>query len=284
MKKYVSIYKQFQKLHLSQLTTGMIEDWKLNRLERGLGARRLNAILQSMPIPVRYAFEKQEIPSDPFVHVKPIPYEPVEKGILNREELQKLLTVEDTDIRITLAGQLAVLCGLRRGEVRGLKWKDIDLKTRLIQVRHNYIDGEGIKTCKWGSERTAILPQFMIQNIKKIKTKSKFNDAEDFILSSVDDRNVPIGISTIRTGFTRMLTKAGISKDIQKKRNLTYHGLRHTFVSLARAAGIPDIIVQNLAGHTSAEMMNHYSHGGQVIDFTETRRKLKTIEDVHTVV
>ncbi|HPS44142.1 MAG TPA: hypothetical protein PK542_06615, partial [Treponemataceae bacterium] len=80
IKKHVAIFKRFQKIHLSQLTTGMIEDWKLNRLENGIGARRLNAILQSIRIPVRYAFERQEIAIDPFIHVKPIPYTPTEKG------------------------------------------------------------------------------------------------------------------------------------------------------------------------------------------------------------
>jgi len=280
IQKHVAIFKRFQKIHLSQLTTGMIEDWKLNRLENGTGARRLNAILQSIRIPVRYAFERQEIALDPFIHVKPIPYSPTEKGILNREELQTLLTIQDTDPRITLAVQLAALCGLRRGEVRGLQWNDIDLETRFIQVRHNYIDGEETKACKWGSARTTILPQSMKRTLLTVKNLSEFTAPDDFVLCSLDDKTKPIGVSAIRAGFTRMLDNGGINVTEQKTRNLTFHGLRHTFVSLARAAGIPDIIVQNLAGHKSAEMMNHYSHGGQVIDFAETRKKLETIEEV----
>jgi hypothetical protein len=43
-------------------------------------------------------------------------------------------------------------------------------------------------------------------------------------------------------------------------------------------AGLPDITVQALAGHKSAEMMNHYSHAAQVIDFSEARKKLEGIE------
>jgi len=284
IKKHVAPFKRFQKIKLSQLTPGMIEDWKLDRLENHIGARRLNAVLQSIRVPIRYAFERQEIQKDPFIHIKAVPYVPTEKGILNRDELLTLLSVQDHDPRITLAVQLAVLCGLRRGEVRGLLWGDIDIKGRLIQVSHNYIDGEGIKTCKWGSSRTAILPQSMIHSLLTIQNTSPFKAPDDFVLASYETQGKPLLISEIRVGFTRMMTAAGIGQDEQKKRNLTFHGLRHTFVSLARAAGIPDIIVQNLAGHRSAEMMNHYSHGGQVIDFTETRIKLESIEEVRDAI
>ena len=51
--------------------------------------------------------------------------------------------------------------------------------------------------------------------------------------------------------------------------------MRHTFVTLARMAGVPDITVQALAGHKSAEMMNRYSHAAQVIDFEETWKRLE---------
>ncbi len=72
-----------------------------------------------------------------------------------------------------------------------------------------------------------------------------------------------------------MMTGIGITLEEQKERNLTLHGMRHTFVTLARMAGIPDIIIQSLAGHKSAEMMNRYSHAAQVIDFEETRKRLE---------
>ncbi len=76
-----------------------------------------------------------------------------------------------------------------------------------------------------------------------------------------------------------MLESIGITKEQQKERNLTFHGMRHTFVTLARMAGLPDITVQALAGHKSAEMMNRYSHAAQVIDFSEARNRLENHEN-----
>ena len=272
IKKHVLPYKRFSKLRLSELKPGIIEDWKLSLLENGLGSRRVNAILQSIRIPIKYAFERQELATNPLQHVKQAHYESREKGILNQEELSKLLAVEDDDPRVTLCVFLAALCGLRRGEVRGLQWMDIDQSAMLIHVQHNYIDHEGTKVCKWGSERTVILPKLLIPAILTVRNKSSFTEPQDFVLFGLGERTSPITKGTIRGGFTRMLIQAGISADEQKKRNLTFHGLRHTFVTLARISGLPDIMVQTLAGHKSSEMMDHYSHGRQAMDFTEARK------------
>jgi integrase len=64
----------------------------------------------------------------------------------------------------------------------------------------------------------------------------------------------------------------------QKKRNLTLHSLRHTFVTINRMAGITDLEIQALARHKDARMMNNYSHPGQVLDFGALREKMTKIE------
>ena len=39
-----------------------------------------------------------------------------------------------------------------------------------------------------------------------------------------------------------------------------FHSLRHSFVSLAAASGVPQVVIQDLVGHGSAAMTAHYSH------------------------
>jgi integrase len=64
--------------------------------------------------------------------------------------------------------------------------------------------------------------------------------------------------------------------DIQKKRNLTFHGLRHSCFTLARLEGISELETQTLAGWKDARMMANYtSHGGQVIDLASARRRIE---------
>lgn len=275
IEKHVKPFPGFQKINLAELKPGMIEDWKLWALEKGVGSRRINAILQAMAVPVRYALSRGEIPSDPFQTVKKVAYTPKEKGILSQKEVAALLSVRDDDPRVTLAVLLAVLTGIRRGEARGLRWCDIDRSEGIIHIRNNYVDSEGSKGCKWGSARDVLLPTAAKEALEEVHEKSPYTLPDDFVLFSLDSRKEPITGETIRGGFSRMLEHAGIPKTDQKERNLTYHGMRHTFVTLARMAGLPDIMVQALAGHKSAEMMNHYSHAAQVIDFAEARAKLE---------
>jgi integrase len=53
------------------------------------------------------------------------------------------------------------------------------------------------------------------------------------------------------------------------------HGLRHTYITLGRLAGIADMEIQALTGHRSGVMMERYSHVSQVLDFAAAREKLE---------
>ena len=52
----------------------------------------------------------------------------------------------------------------------------------------------------------------------------------------------------------------GVDHEDRKKRNLVFHGLQYTFISLARNAGIPDFAVMRMAGHSFMRMTESYSH------------------------
>jgi len=60
----------------------------------------------------------------------------------------------------------------------------------------------------------------------------------------------------------------------QKRRNLTFHSLRHSFITLGRLDGISDLEIQAVAGHSTRRMMEHYTHAEKVIDFTDYREKM----------
>ena len=281
IKNHVLPYKPFSKVLLSDLTTGMLEDWKLWALEKGTGRVQVNNTLKAMKVPVRHLISRGELNIiDPFSRVKNIPTEPQEKGILTKQEVTNLINTQYSDIRMYFAILLSILAGLRRGELRGLQWQDIDLKNGIINVNHNFVDTDGLKKCKWGSDRQVLLPETLLPALNKIKSISPYIDKTDYVLFSLDNRweaskeKKPISNDSLRNGFHLFLEKSGISIKEQKKRNLTLHGMRHTFVTMARMAGVPDIAVQAMAGHKSAEMMNHYSHGGQVINLQEYKNKM----------
>jgi integrase len=114
--------------------------------------------------------------------------------------------------------------------------------------------------------------------------------SEEFIFQG---KKGPMSNNFFRYGFEAELARIGIPGpwkgkgsppeeyvNEQRRRNLTFHGLRHTFITLGRLAGITDLEIQALAGHKSGTMMQRYSHPAQILDFTTAREKLeKAIED-----
>lgn len=278
VKRHIEPFPGFQGVTLRTLTAGIIRDWMTWAVERGLSGRRINTVLQSMRVAVRYVVSREELKRDPFRKIQDATETPKEKGILSLAEVSRFIPAPVTDPRSRLVVLLRLLCRMRRGEVRGLQWGDI--QDRLITICHNLQDEEGVKAPKWGSARMVPVPG-CIDTILEAVRKTALNPPkpDHFVLKGLD-AGKPLGNYFFRYSLDRELRTIGIGAEEQKNRNITFHSLRHTFVTLGRLAGISDLKIQALAGHKGGVMMDHYSHAGQVLDFASVRDKLeKTIRE-----
>jgi len=271
---HVRPFAPFKNLLLRELTPALLRDWRTWRLKTSSSRRRINAALQAMRVAVRYALERQELDSDPFVHVSPVSLDTKEKGVLTPQEVQLLTTWQPEDPRQKLTLLLAALGSMRRGEVAGLQWGDVDLVTGLIKVRHNYVRGEGLKCPKNGTSRTVPIHEDLADVLSTVRAISPFVGPQDYVIFDPRGRGTSVTDAFFRTSFDNGMAAAGMSAEEQKARNLTFHGLRHTFVTLGRLSGLTDVEIQALAGHRSSQMMEHYTHAGQVIDFEAAKKKL----------
>jgi integrase len=275
---HVAPYKGFKGLYLPDVNAGVIRDWMLWEIEGGVSGIRINKALQAMRVPMRYAISRDELKRDPFEKVKEASVEQIEKGVLAKNEVIKLLEMRNGNKTDHLAVLLGVLCGMRLGEVRGLHWEDI--QKDVITIRHNWQDMEGIKAPKFDSERTVPLPNAITAALKGMPRASAL------IFGRPDGK--PLCNAYFRNALNRELSLVGIPGDWlsrkdkppgyvneQRSRNISFHSLRHTYVTLGRMAGISDIEIQVLAGHKSGAMMEHYSHVGQVIDYGAARKKME---------
>lgn len=154
------------------------------------------------------------------------------------------------------------------------------LNLQILNIRHNHVSTEGSELPKCGSSRKVPLPNVVRNILKKTKDEAEFSDPEDFVFSRTESRGKPLTENFFRYGLAKCLKAIGIPPSDQKARNLTFHGLRHTFVTLGRMAGLSDIVIQALAGHKSAQMMEHYSHAGQIIDFVVARESHEKSLDI----
>jgi integrase len=232
-----------------------------------------------MRVAVRWSVDNEDLPKDPFKRLDEAAEESKGKGILTPAELKKLIDLPIEDPFSRLVVLLAARCGMRRGEVRGLKWGDI--KDGIITIQHNYIDADGLKSpkIKGGTvvknSSPVPLPSDVEAVLDIVRKFSEKTGEDDFVMQSWVRPGEVLSAEYFRSALTRELRGIGIDEETQKARNLTYHGLRHTFVSLGRLAGLNSFEIQTLARHKSVGMVERYSHGRQAIDFLAMKKKLE---------
>lgn len=275
IENHLAPYAPIAAVRLSTLKAGVLIDWKLWALENGRSPRTVNITLQAVRVAVRYAVERGDLDADPLARVKAAKYRPSVKGVLLPSEIKALIAVKEPDIRVRAAVLLALLCGLRRGEVRGLQWDDVNLAEGILDVQHNWIDEEGRKPCKWGSSRRVPLPGIVADALEALHGQNVWNAPDGFLLYDVSSPDRPISETVLKRGFWRMFKAIGLDRATCTARNLTFHGLRHAYISYARSSGLNDATVQAFAGHSSARMMATYSHVGEIIDFAAARATLE---------
>jgi integrase len=245
-----------------------------------LSGRRINSVLQGMRVAVRWALDNETLSTDPFKRLDEAAEEPKEKGILTSTELFSLIALPVKDHYSRLAVLLAARCGMRRGEIRDLQWGDI--KNGIITIQHNYTNSDGLKSpkIKGGiivkNSCPVPLPSDVEAVLEIVRIFSEKTEENDYVMQSWKCPGEVISAEYFRCALARELRSIGIDEETQKARNITFHGLRHTFVSLGRLFGLNDFEIQTLARHKSRGMMERYSHGKQALDFTAMKKRLET--------
>ena len=181
-----------------------------------------------------------------------------------REMVVQLLNEED--IRIKTALMLLLYSGLRRGELCGLSWPDIEEKSRLIHVvrASQYQEGAGIMevpTKNEDSVRAVKLPPFMFELLnayKKWWTMQRLANGDRWKGEKqrlfIQEDGSPLNPDTINLWLDRFLAKHDFPR-------ITPHGLRHTFATLQIAAGVDLKTLQARGGWAQPDTpMKIYAH------------------------
>jgi integrase len=150
---------------------------------------------------------------------------------------------------------LFAMTGMRRGEVLGLRWKDVDLERGLVSVRQTVLNVGGRrvfsspKTAR--SRRVVALDPATVATLRK-HWSNKAGDPSALIFSEEDGR--PLDGNAVTRRFVKLLTEAGLPR-------IRLHDLRHTHATLALGLGIhPKIVSERLGHSTIAFTLDIYSH------------------------
>ncbi len=244
----------FGPYRVSEITVGMIEDWKFSLVEdRKLSRKSVNNYLTILSVMFDYWWRRGEIPENPCKKVRRMRKETNPRGVLTMEEAHKVLTLPalwDNPVAY-LANVLAASTGMRVGEIQALRACDI-LPDKIV-VRHSWVERYRILK----ATKTGIVREIPIDGRLRAALLSG-KEGEDFIFTGLGDR--PLYASCIRNNLRRALDRAGVSLEQQRERNICFHSWRHWLNSRLRAEGVPDVVTREITGHVTEEMTEHYTH------------------------
>jgi integrase len=240
-----------------------------DKLKEGLSPKTVRNHLTLMGLMFRQARKWRWVSENPLELVDPPPLEDAETETLTAVEVKRLLAAYkqlagqcepeeaywyDAARRLTV---LALSTGLRRGELLGLRWQDVELLDKLLHVRQAFVRGEMTSPKSRAGRRVVHLGPQAIGVLEEQFTVSRYRDAACVVFCH-EALGTPLDPSKL-TGYARKAFKAAaISKPFRP-----WHGLRHTALTETAAAGVPAMFVQAKAGHAQGSTTERYLHAAK---------------------
>ncbi len=210
------------------------------------------------------------------VELPPDAVEPVEKKAFRPEEAQRLLASVAGD-RHEAMFLVAVMLGLRPGEVLGLPWKAINLDNRTLEIKQSLQRLPGgnlvIGPPKKESFRTVRLPDRVVVALRL----HAVNQKRERLMAPAWDDNGLVFPSAIGTPMDFSNLRRMVQDRCKEARVpiLSPNEFRHSAATLLIEAGVPIHQVADMLGHKDTRMLAmHYRHKRGVVDLTEAQGRM----------
>lgn len=173
---------------------------------------------------------------------------------LSIEELDALIRnvrpgpYEQSDRAIFLT---AALTGMRRGELLGLRWRDVDWTNGIIRVRQSYVYGEIDSTKSADSVRTVPMNNRVGGELDRLSRLTEFAEDDDLVFGEPLTGEPQHG-DALRRRYNAALKAADV-------RPVRFHDLRHTFGTQMASSGAPLVAIQKWMGHADIDTTMIYA-------------------------
>lgn len=251
-------------LPLPNVRTEHLQKLYKEKIESGLSIHTVRCIHLILRGALRQAVLERRLAYNP-ADAAVIPTGPSRKRrALTREEEGRFIEAAMHD-RLGPAFLLLLYAGLRRGEVLGLRWCDVDIDNCLLTVTENlvYTKERGITRQEPKTKtscRTIPIPGFLAGVLRR--HREEMLKEENYLaggLVFVTHRGTPIMPRNFNRKFYELRRKAGLPGDI----NL--HALRHTFATRLLELGEDLKVIQDMLGHARLVVTDGYTHVGMAL-------------------
>lgn len=207
---------------------------------------------------------------NPVPETKPYPRSKPKIRILSKQKIKVLLHVAYMNPWY-LEMLLALFCGLRKGEIMGLKFSDFDFEKRTVRISRQLVANPKVKNGYHIEEyrvterdpktensfRILRVPKAVMEEVErrrqKIATekawKKDFYEDHDYVCCRPDGK--PHSTSAFNLALTKLCERNGLPK-------ITVHGLRHMFATILIERGVPLVKISGLLGHSSIHTTYEY--------------------------
>ena len=264
------------KANLASITPAMLDDMYIAMLKgdtlsgKPSGGSYVNQIHDNITLVFEQAIKEGILVKNPCDGANPPKMDTKEKRALNPDRAHVFIAMLDEKNDRECAYLLAITMGLRRGEICGLSWGDIDFERGIVDISHSYDTLGNLKETKTkAGMRLLPLPENVAEALKihkeaqaarYAKTNSYRKPYEGYIEQTdespvVSDKyGTRLLPSTLSRWWTEDRTKYGLE-------GWCLHELRHTYLTMLALSGVHPKVMQELAGHYSSQItMDIYTH------------------------
>ena len=187
------------------------------------------------------------------------------------EEVTDILQAAESEpLQIRALVEVALFTGLRRGEIVGLKWDDVDLDKRLLSVKRSIYKPKDQKALEKApkskcSIRTIAIPERLCDTLRAYKEHQDRHASfmghawQNLGYIFTEEDGYVMNPHTPTKQFAKFLKRHNI-------RHLKFHGLRHTSATMLLANGCDIKTVSVRLGHSDIETTNIYVHALESVD------------------
>lgn len=283
--KYINA--QFSKTLIGEIDPDTVQAWLNGMLNDGYSTSTVKKTFNLLHAAYKDAVARRAIPYNPLGAVKAPKTKQQEPNALDREGMQRLVSYLDiaAETPTTLAIRLALVTGMREGEICGLRWRDVDLKAQIVRVR-------------------TVIGQTNTTYVKEPKTRGSRRDIpiDEQTAALLKNRRMAMAEQCMEAGVPmapELYVFGNIDGSYLKPNRLwrdwkaissslglvgtegkapTFHDLRHTFATAAIASGADVKSVSSIMGHANAAMtLNIYASA-------DAEAKRRTMESVSKVI